>query len=98
MYKIIKKTAVILSLFLTSVSIRAMDPQNVAMPSGSNAMFKKANSFDFLEGNNPIKLFQDIVCLTEAKRDYHLNMAQLCSEIEELGDHEKGIYLLQMYG
>lgn len=98
MHKTIKKTAVILSLLLTSVSVEAMDPPNVSLSSNSNVKLKNTHSFNLLEGQNPLKLFQDIISLTEAKRDYHEDMAKLCSKIDELKDDKKGKYLLQMYG
>lgn len=98
MHKTIKKTAVILSLLLTSVSIEAMDPPKVELLSNSSINLKNTPNFSLLEGQNPFKLFQDIICLTEAKRDYHEDMAKLCSKIDELTDDKKGKYLLQMYG
>lgn len=98
MYKIIKKTAVILSLLLTSDPIHAMDPPMDRESKDPSQSSKKALQWSFLEGNNPINLFQEIICLSESKRSYHLDMVQTCSEILRMNFLEKSKHLESMYG
>lgn len=50
-----------------------------------------------LDVDSPIKLINNLILISQEKRQYHLNMANLCQEILGYSNAEKKNIMLQMY-